>query len=66
MKHYVSEIAINIFFETLHNNFVKPKIIEQLRIHVKERFIGNMWTMEPQQDIQWYTSPEVEREMIKF
>lgn len=56
INHIISEIIIDVFFNTLFNNFIKPTIIENIRIIVKERKIKSIYTLETQPDIMSATS----------
>jgi len=52
INHIISEITLNVFFNTLFNNFIKPTIIENIRrIIVKERKLKSIYTIEIQHDI---------------
>lgn len=52
INHIIGEIIIDVFFNTLFNNFIKPTIIENIRrIIVKERKLKSIYTLETQHDI---------------
>ena len=71
MKHIVAEAAIDVFFKTVFNNFIKPKVTEKIRIEfasrlvsVDSRKLASSYTLEPVQPIQMYpASDEILEEM---
>lgn len=65
MGYMVFEIAIDVFFKNIHNNFIKPVILKKIHIHVKDRALKSTFTLEAMHDIKSVPSPEVERAIIK-
>jgi len=58
LKHVIYEICIHVFFRQVHNNFILPKIIHQLRR------LKAGWTLEFQEDLTAVHGVDIEQELV--
>lgn len=61
LKHIVAEVAINVLFDTLFDNFIKPHITS----YISNRKLSSNWTLELQSEIQALHGINIHEEMLK-
>jgi len=73
IKHAIYDHAINILFDQVYDNFIKPQMsiserifIEFNRLQAESRQIDSNWTLGAESDVQAYHGLDIEEELTRM
>lgn len=59
LRHYIFEICVDVFFQQIFNNFLKPQLIDGIRK------LRTNYTLEAARDMKIFYGSDLESELIK-